>query len=157
MQGTSHSPRALPPRTLRVRKCQKGQSSFSLHLPHSQAQTLREAAVAIHCTLHPRSFLREPASVRDRLVSHYRTTSASTAPYRYKGMCCPTHCSSYCAPCHQFERERTRALPGKLHSPHALPPRALFPPRSRAVQCGCRCRVKCAPITDQNQHGHNTM
>ena len=40
-----------------------------------------------------------------RLVIHYRTTSASAAPGASRRMCCPTHCASSCAPCQPLLRE----------------------------------------------------
>ena len=51
----------------------------------------------------------------ERLVFHCRTTSASTAPYTSRMMCCPTHCGNYCASCQPL----LRAFSGWIRS---LPP-----------------------------------
>jgi len=41
---------------------------------------------------------------RERLVCYCPKTSASTAPCTSRRMCCPTHCTSYYAPCQPLGR-----------------------------------------------------
>ena len=48
-----------------------------------------------------------------RLVFHYRTTNASTAPCTSRRMCCLMHCASYCALCQPL----LRACSGWVRSP----------------------------------------
>ena len=62
---------------------------------------------------------QEPAAVvefrgiTEGYIFHCRTTSASTARYKSRRMCCPTHCASNCAPCQPC----LRACPGWIRSP----------------------------------------
>ena len=65
--------------------------------------------------LHPPPAEGSELPVLKRLVLYCRTTSASTAPCTPRGMCCPTHCASYCALCQPL----LRALSGWIRS---LPP-----------------------------------
>ena len=71
-------------------------------------------------------------AVCKRLVFHCRTTSASTAPFASRRMCCPTHCASDCAPCQPLLRE----FSGWNRSP---PPTAVCKAQLpvRAVRSGC--------------------
>ena len=82
---------------------------------------------------HGRRVRARGETPEERLVFYCRTTSASTAPYTSRRMCCPTHCASYCAPCQPL----LRAFSGWIRSPPPTPvdQSTPYPPPTDALSC----------------------
>ena len=100
---------------LREGNCERSMKNFVNKLCVKRDFFIDNLLVRIHFIIEM-ILVDQPGADRERLVFHCRTTSASTAPCTSRRICCPTHCASYCAPCH--------ACHAPNHRPrHPEPPR----------------------------------